>query len=150
MPLQTPEDHNLEKCFRLIFITLLLYRRCFFLIVLSWRCTSKFNVLCAFDFLIKKLKKESSASKTRLISKLLLSKTSGAIQACPTSLPDNNFKHVPYSTVSKAFNCIANKIILILVSKNTLKAIETVRRFSYTFYHGPRFTVTSLVQRNYF
>ena len=41
-------------------------------------------------------------------------------------------------------------MLILVAKKNILKAIETVTWFLCTIYHGPRFTVTSLTQWNYF
>ena len=57
---------------------------------------------------------------------------------------------VPFNCFKHGFNCTADMNILILVVKQkTLKATDTVICFSCTFFHGPRFTVTSLMQRSY-
>ena len=46
-----------------------------------------------------------------------------------------------FNCFKKGFNCIADMKTLILVSKkNNLKATETVKYFSCTFYHEPKFT----------
>ena len=47
----------------------------------------------------------------------------------------------------QGFNCIAGIKVLFLVAK---KNTETVKCFLCTFYHGPRFTFTSLMQQHYF
>ena len=47
----------------------------------------------------------------------------------------------------QGFNCIVGIKILFLVAK---KNTETVKCFLCTFYHGPRFTFTSLMQQHYF
>ena len=48
---------------------------------------------------------------------------------------------VLFSYFTQAFNCICKHKILILdAKKNTLKATETVKFFSSTFCHEPRFT----------
>ena len=66
----------------------------------------------------------------------------GSNQAWSRYLHDDNFKHVAlFNCFKKGFNCIAYMKVLILVSKkNTLKATETVKYFSCTFYHEPRFS----------
>ena len=99
---------------------------------------------------MKKLKKQSSTSKAVLTFEFLHGKTSGAIKCvqvnclitlsmCPIQLLQTRFQ---LHFRQNYFNSCCKE--------EHLKGNRDCRMFLCTFYHGPRFPVTSLMQRNYF